>query len=412
MIDVFNEVGRLRRVLMHEPGAEVDLMVPAMMEELLYDDILFGSNARDEHRLFRGVLDKLGVETLEIRDLLTAALGAEGASDWILGGMAGDMPRHVRERMTAAAPDELASMLVCGIRYDPVAGALEADDLFELPPLPNFCFQRDPQVILGNGVAFCPMATATRWREALLSRTVFKFHPDFAQTPVILDPTQPDAGRPLYLGLNRPSFEGGDVMILSEDVVVVGYSERSNRSGVRQLARALADLEGGPRWLIVVKLPHRRAYMHLDTLFTVIGEDECLVYPPVIQPGSSESAHVFEFDLHAAELRPKNCDDLLSCLKAHAIDLRPVPCGGQDPINQAREQWTDGANALAVAPGVIVLYDRNVVTAETLSSAGYRVLDAVEIRDDKALVDLESGEKVCILMPSNEISRARGGPMP
>jgi arginine deiminase len=312
--------------------------------------------------------------------------------------------------MTAAQAPDLADMLVHGVRHDPRGVRIATDDLFEIPPIPNWCFQRDPQIALGEGVIFSAMATATRWREALLSHVIFRFHPRFTAVPVILDPLHVPAGRPLYLGLHRPSFEGGDVLVLSKDVIAVGFSERTNRTGVFRLARALAAREGGPRWMVVVDVPDRRAYMHLDTVFTPVDGDACLVYAPVVLPGSTETADVYEIDLEADEPVPHAAQDFLTTLTGHGLDLRPIACGGDDVLNQQREQWTDGANALALAPGVIVLYDRNRRTGESLALEGFEVVTAEQVLDGSVTIDLDTARRVCVLLPSHEISRARGGP--
>jgi arginine deiminase len=385
-------------------------MVPDLMEELLFDDILFGDQARDEHRDFRRLLERLGVEVLDARDLLVESLRSEEARRWAVTALLEDVSQPVGERMLAADPDLLASMLVEGVRWSEEGDALERDELFEIPPVPNWCFQRDPQVIVGDAVLFGSMATTARTREVLLARTIFRFHPDFRGSPVLLDPLEANPERPLFLGSHRPVYEGGDVMVLSEDLVVVGYSERTNRSGVRHLVRALARRGRGPRWLVVASLPEKRAYMHLDTVLTRIDRGECLAYTPVVLPGHDDSASVFEFDLAEKEPRPRPCADLLGTLAARGVELEPVPCGGDDPLLQQREQWTDGANALALAPGVIVLYERNAATAEELARRGYEIVDAGEILGGRVAVDLDHPRRTCILVPSHEISRARGGP--
>jgi arginine deiminase len=410
MLQIHSEIGRLRRVLVHEPGPEVDRMVPDMMEELLFDDILFGERAREEHQRLRRLLDVLGVETLDMRDLLEQTLENAAAREWLLKAILEDVSGPVAERMLAADAKGLTSFVVAGARYQQTADSLATEDLFDIYPAPNWCFQRDPQVVVGDAVIFSAMATPTRARETLLSRVVFRFHPDFSKDPVILDPLQGSVEKPLYLGMNRPCFEGGDIMVLSDEVMAVGYSERTNRSGVRQLVQALTRRAGGPRWLIVAALPHKRAYMHLDTVLTQIDRDECLAFEPVIMPGHDDTAGVFEFDLHDEDPRPRLGSDLLTALRGRGMDLRPVPCGGDDPLHQQREQWTDGANALALAPGVIVVYERNLKTVEALDSVGYRVLDAEDVISGHEKVDLDQPGKTCLLLPSNEISRARGGP--
>jgi arginine deiminase len=410
MLQIHSETGRLRRVLVHEPGLEVDRMVPDMMEELLFDDILFGERAREEHRRFCQLLRRLGIETVEMRELLEQTLETAEARSWLLHAVLEDLSGPVAERMLAADARGLAEFFVGGARYRHSEDSIETEDLFDVFPAPNWCFQRDPQVVVGDGVIFSAMATPTRARETLLSRAVFRFHPEYSGTPVWFDPLETAVEKPVFLGLNRPCFEGGDVMVLSEQVMAVGYSERSNRAGVRQLVSALTRREGAPRWLIVAALPHKRAYMHLDTVITQIDREECLAFTPVVLPGHDDTAGVFEFDLHDAEPRPRVGSDLLTALRGRGVDLRPVACGGEDLLHQQREQWTDGANALAVAPGVIVLYERNVKTVEALDAAGYRVVDADRVIDGTVSIDLDVPSKTCILLPSNEISRARGGP--
>ena len=399
-VHVTSEIGRLRRVLVHEPGPEVDRMVPAMMEELLFDDILFGDRARDEHRRFKRVLQVLGVETLEASALLAEALERDEARAWIVEAALQGVSPMLREEMRAAPPEQLADMLVAGVR-PAMAHGIEVEDLYEIPPLPNWCFQRDPQVVLGGSLLLASMAAPARHREALLARAMFRFHPDLSAVPVLFEPVATD---------RRATLEGGDVLVLSPEVIAVGQSQRTDRAALLQLARALWRREGAPRWLIAVELPPRRAYMHLDTVLTPIDRDACLGFPPVLRGSGMNAARVFEMDLHAEEPTFAPCTDLLETLARHGLDLELVPCGGADPLAQQREQWTDGANALAVAPGVILLYDRNVRTAEELARHGFRIVPADDLLLGRAEVDPEEGRRVCILLASHEISRARGGP--
>jgi len=193
-------------------------------------------------------------------------------------------------------------------------------------------------------------------------------------------------------------------------VIAVGLSERTNRLGVQRLARGLARREGAPRWLVIVELPHRRAYMHLDTLFTPIEQGMALVYPPVMLEGGLEEARVFEVDLHAPNPQARPADHLLTTLWRHGVDLEPVPCGGADPVAQQREQWTDGANAFALAPGVMALYDRNVATAEELARRGFRIVTGEDLLLGREEVDPDDPGRICVLIASHELSRARGGP--
>jgi len=409
MVHVTSEVGRLRRVLVHGPGVEVDRMVPPMMEELLFDDILFGEKARDEHGRFRRLLQVLGIEVVEAADLLRTTLENGDAREWLWRMMLPQLPPNLRSTVPETA-DEMLSRVVGGILTDDKGGGIEVGDLFQLAPLPNWCFQRDPQVVLGDGVIFSAMATPARWREGILARGIFRFHPELGTTPVLHDPMRPDPDLEEFFGFHRPRLEGGDVLILSPEIVAIGVSERTNVLAVDALARALARREEGPRWLEVVHLPNRRAYMHLDTVFTPADHDSALAFPPVICGDGPQLAETYEIDLQSNDLSPKESGCLLDAVREHGLDLELIPCGGSDPVAQQREQWTDGANTLALAPGVITLYDRNVATAAELDRRGWRVIAAEDVLLGREEVSLDGAKKTCLLLASNEISRARGGP--
>jgi arginine deiminase len=409
MVRVTSEIGRLQKVLVHEPGPEVDRMVPPMMEELLFDDILFGDRARDEHRRFRRLLQLLGIEVVEANDVLVEALAGDEARAWLWAMLQPEMPHDLRAAEPPATAGDLVAAAVGGVLTPETPKGIEVKDLFQLAPLPNWCFQRDPQVVVGDGVIFSAMATAARWREGVLTRCTFSFHPELSEAPVILDPLR-EAGASGNLGPHRPRLEGGDVLVLSPEVVAIGISERTNAAAVEMLATALAELENGPRWLEVVHVPARRAYMHLDTVFTPLDSKSALVFEPVICGSGPQLAETFEIDLESSGLHPTHRGHLLGALATRGLELEPIPCGGADPVTQQREQWTDGANAFALAPGVVVLYDRNIATADELDRRGFRVVAAEDVLLGREEVSLNDPGRVCLLLESHEISRARGGP--
>jgi arginine deiminase len=410
MVRVTSEVGRLRKVLVHEPGPEVDRMVPPMMEELLFDDILFGEKARHEHRRFRRLLQLLGIEVVEANTLLEESLASDEARHWLWTMLEAELPHDLRAGGPPDSPADLAATAIAGLITENSPSGVRVQDLFRLPPVPNWCFQRDPQIVLGDGVIFSAMATAARWREAVLTRCAFRFHSDLRDTPVILDPLREAQDANHLLGPHRPCLEGGDVLVLSDDIVAIGISERTNLAAAELLSAALARLEDGPRWLEVVHVPARRAYMHLDTVFTPLDEGAALAFPPVICGDGPELAETYEVDLHASDRTPQHRGCLLDALKARGLDLEPIPCGGDDAIAQQREQWTDGANAFALAPGIIVLYDRNVATARELERRGFRIVSADDVLLGREEVSLADDGRTCLLLESHEISRARGGP--
>lgn len=415
-VRVYSEIGRLRRMMLHRPGGEIDRMVPSMMERLLFDDILYGDEARQEHGRFRAVFERAGVEVVEAQDLVAEALEPAAARAELLRALAEEhevAPGTV-ERLADLSALELAEALVCGLRAEAEAhGSPPYEHFFDLDPLPNYFFQRDPQAVLGETVMISSMATEARAREPLLSRLVFGHHPDYARRTALIDVDRPHhtahGERPAPRVFPYPDLEGGDVLVASPEVLLVGLSERTNRRGVEALAEYLRSHETSFRHLIQVELPARRACMHLDTVFTLIDHETCLAYLPVIQPGHAESAHVYYVDLTARELAFVVRPSLLDALARLGLRLDVVPCGGaQDPVEQQREQWTDGANAFAVAPGVILSYQRNRRTVDELDRRGWRVVSDLDV--------VERGEPVLghgrtvVTVGGNELSRARGGP--
>ncbi len=408
-LHVTSEIGRLRRVLIHRPGREIDLMVPSMMERLLFEDILYSDEARQEHDAFAAVLRAAGVETIDPQDLLAEVVADPEARGRLIGRLERrGVSFGVLRELETLDPAALAAALVTGIpatrerRFDGRPGGF-----YRLPPVPNYFFQRDPQVVFGDRVLLAAMATDAREREPLLAQTVFESHPALAGGEIVHLELGPGRRSPV------PSLEGGDVLVPAPEVLLVGLSERTNRRGVEALARylrrAAAAGETAFRHLIMVEVPAQRSYMHLDTVFTFIDRGLCLAYLPVIAPDGAEAGAVYRVDLEASELAYTVCDHLPAALAevGHPVEL--VPCGGSDSlIDQQREQWTDGANAFAVAPGVIALYRRNLHTTEELARRGFRVLAEEDVLAGCEEV-LGHGPTVVTLM-DHELSRARGGP--
>ncbi len=409
---VTSEVGKLSAVLVHLPGPEIDRMVPSMMTELLFDDILYGARAREEHRRFQQVLGFVTEEVLDAQTLLAQVL--ETHRDEVLEdlgrnlGWGPDMDYRLRE----LPPAVLAATLVTGIEKPADQDAVSAHDLYVLPPLPNWFFQRDPLVVVGGRAIRCSMATPARQREPLLSGYLFRYHPRLKgpEEPFWFDEFPSSYGPSPSYARMRPTLEGGDVLVLREDVLAIGYSERTEKTTIERLTETLKRAKSPVKKIFVVAVPPSRSYMHLDTVFTAVSRDECLVYGPMILAGGAEEADVYECDLTRREVTWTSEKDLLSALKGQKIDLRPILCGGNDPIDERREQWTDGANAFAVAPGVVLLYDRNVKTIEELSQSGYTVIDEEDLLLGRAELSIDAGKKAVIRLAAHELSRARGGP--
>jgi arginine deiminase len=408
-LNVTSEIGRLKRVLVHLPGREIDVMVPPMMAQLLFDDILYGQVAREEHRRFQQLIRFVAGEIYDIEDLLDEVLQDEATRGTIVRDLAkrNRLSRKLVHWLLDRPPDALAEVLISGIVSDKqVPGELPEFTLF---PVPNFFFMRDPQVVIGNGVVISAMATQARRRESLLSKYVFDHHKLFAgREPMWLDLMAGQSERPV--GRNAPTLEGGDILVASREVILVGQTERTNRAGVNQLAQALRDSDSGVKTVIVVEMPKQRSFMHLDTVFTFTSRNECLIYPPVILPGGSQAAKVTRLDLAARSIKETEQKSLLHALRRLRFDLQPIYCGGKSAVDQQREQWTDGANAFALAPGVILMYERNVRTAEELAKHDYHIIYEDDLLLGRVELETWTDKKYALQIPGHELSRARGGP--
>jgi arginine deiminase len=407
-LNVTSEIGRLKSVLVHLPGREIDVMIPPMMNQLLFDDILYGQVAREEHRRFQQLIRFIAPEVLDIQDLLEEVLESDEGKRLVIRDLE---KRKILGRKLAPALREqpaalLAQTLIGGIPHERDGkGELPS---FDLLPVPNYFFMRDPQVVIGNGVVVCGMATQARSRESLLSGYVFAHHPLFRESRRWSDFTAGIA--PSREHKRMPTIEGGDILVPSRDLLLVGVTERTNRAGVRQLATSLREAGSEVRTIIVVELPRQRSFMHLDTVFTFTSRNECLIYPPVILPGGSQAATVTTIDLTKKGISYSPQKSLLAALKKRGFDLDPIYCGGRSAVDQQREQWTDGANAFTLAPGIILLYERNVRTAEELAAHGYHIVYEDDLLLGRTELETWTDTKYAIQMAGHELSRARGGP--
>jgi arginine deiminase len=385
-------------------------MVPTMMEELLFDDILYGGQARAEHHSFCEVLRRAAVEVLDAEDLLARVMEDEAARSQVLDALdeEGELRPAIREHLEEMDARRLAASLIGGLRNQEGYTSTETH-LYELAPVPNYFFQRDPQFVANQRVFFSSMATKARAREPRLAAAIFGRHPDLAGHRSRFSIGQDPLRSGFSVGGAAATLEGGDVLVANAQTLLVGVSQRTSLRGVECLAEFLRCEETEFNSLIVVDLPSRRSYMHLDTVFTIIDRGVGLAYLPVLEPGRRLSAQVFSVDLRAKDLNFSLRRSLVEALEEAGVEMELVPCGGGvDVLDQAREQWTDGANAFALAPGVILLYRRNRLTVEELSRRGWRVVEQEEILSGRREVFAHG--RTVITVPGNELSRARGGP--
>ncbi len=413
-LGVTSEIGRLRTVLVHLPGPEIDVMSPTLMQDHLFDDILYGKRAREEHRRFQQVLASVAEEVLDVQDLFTAAVADEG----VRRAFVAELTRL--EGLTPELSGRLGEMCAAELSRAVVAGMLHPASYFEahpsaeivyrLSPIPNLLFMRDPAAVVGDGVIVSSMATRARQREPLVVKFALKHNPRMRLTEdrrVLFD----EFADPTFVHRpNLPTIEGGDVLVLREDLIVVGCSERTSEVAVEILAEWL-QRDSRVRTVLLVLMPRQRSAMHLDTVFTQISPHEALIYPPMFIPSLLELLPVVKKELSGPMIRTEFKQSLLGALRDEGIDLEPVFCGGRgDRIAQRREQWTDGANAFCLAPGVICLYERNERTLEELDRHGWEVVSDLDVVAGRAPVDPSGGRKVVVTVGGDELSRARGGP--
>jgi arginine deiminase len=366
---VSSEVGRLRTVMLHRPGPELQRLTPRNNDKLLFDGIPWVSRAQEEHDVFAEALRSRGVEVLYLTELLVETLAGEAARqhaiDAVTGSLRlGDTLRdYLRTALGELSPEELKDVLTAGLRNDEVRGGfglvtslLHSDD-FLIDPLPNLLFTRDSSVWIRDQVAITSLAMPARERESQLTELIYTDHPRFAATPKIH-------------GWRREHVEGGDVLLLAPGVLAVGVGERTTPAGVERLARQVFA-DGAAHTVLAVPIAQERATMHLDTVCTMVDVDKIVMYPNV---ADHLTAHAVTASEDGTPLVADAEPFLVAAAKAMEIDTLHQIDTGLDPVTAEREQWDDGNNTLAVAPRVAVAYERNVETNSRLEQAGIEVI--------------------------------------
>ena len=387
-----SEIGQLRKVLLHRPGQELENLMPEYLERLLFDDIPYLKEAQAEHDAFAQCLRDAGVEVVYLIDLVVNSLTSPEVRQAFLHQFLeeANLPdaaarEAVAEYLSGLDDREMVSAMMAGVRRSDLRkrggrlsehlSAMDEDYPFAVDPMPNLYFTRDPFATIGTGVSIHRMHTVTRNRETLFGRFIFEHNPWYKNAPRWYDRSA------------SSSLEGGDILVLSPQVLAVGISERTEVYSIDQLAQTVLSQSKTFQKVLAFNIPKSRSFMHLDTVFTMVDRDKFTVHPNIL---SDITVFVMELDddrqMHIQQENGRLEDILKEHLGLSQVTL--IPCGQGHTIDAAREQWSDGSNTLAIAPGEVVVYTRNHVTNRSLEEAGIRIH----------------------AIPSAELSRGRGGP--
>jgi arginine deiminase len=395
-VHVTSEIGPLRAVLVHTPGAELVAVTPGNREDYLYDDIIDLESAQREHRRLVAVLERFG-DVYEVRDLLTELAARADVREFLTTRALEVVPSDaLAKQLAALRPEDLVALMVEGAVEEagPIARALNEVG-YALPPLPNLFFTRDVGIVIGEHSIIGSMRYGVRWTEELLVKALFRYHEKLENAGILYDGSEEKR--------NNYTLEGGDVHPIRPDLLVLGFSERSSPAALDHLCD-LAFERCGVTDAVIVVLPAERTAIHLDMIFTQLDREVCCVYPPHFV-GPERLAVLYR---RKRSKGVKEMPNFFAAMQAVDQPLEPVFCGGNQRSLQEREQWASACNFFTVRPGVALSYARNEATLTELEHAGFRIISAVNLLTGEE--SLEEGERGVITMEGSELVRGGGGP--
>lgn len=392
IINVFSEIGKLNSIILHRPNMELENIVPSLREELLFDEVPYLKSAQKEHDEFANILRQNGVDVKYIEDLAAESITDEEIRKDLIENFIGEANIRglkelelVRELLNSIKDNAtLIHKMIEGIRKDELAlekvnslqEMVSAQDIFTTYPMPNLYFTRDTFALIGKGVCMNHMWSQVRQRETLFGDLVFKHHPYFKD----------DKPSFWYNRDEKFTLEGGDIIVLSEKVIAVGISQRTEPRAIENFAKNILSSDEGFETILCLVLPRERTCMHLDTVFTMVDRDLFTVFP-----GIESSLEIYELKYKNGEIKTTLLNkELVQVLeeKLGVKGIQLIKQGNRGILDAVREQWSDGYNTLAIAPREVIVYERNVVINELLDKAGVKLH----------------------ILKEGELSRGRGGP--
>lgn len=389
-INVNSEIGKLKAVLLHRPHRELLNLTPYLLDELLFDEIPYLDNAQKEHDMFANIFRKNGCEVFYLEDLCAESLYDEGIKSNFIDEFIDETGINVENQRkllkeylhSIKSNRDLVLKMMEGIRKNEIdlkepttlSGIVSKNDFFISKPLPNLYFTRDPFSFIKNGVSLHTMWSVTRRRETLFGKYIFEHHKEFKGI------------KKWYDRIETPSIEGGDVLVLSKDVVAIGISQRTTPIAIEKIADRLLRDENGVKTVLAMIIPNNRAFMHLDTVLTMVDKDLFTLHPEI-----EKTLEIYSLTLDENKIKvSKESTDIEIVLKKYLqVDkVEFIREGKGGLLDTHREQWSDGYNTLAISPREAIVYDRNTITNELLEEKGVK------------LHKVDSGE----------LSRGRGGP--
>ena len=389
-INVFSEIGKLKKVLLHRPGKELENLMPEYLDRLLFDDIPYLKIAQEEHDAFAQIFRDKGVEVVYLEDLAAESLINDEVKSKFIdeyieeAGIKENRETGILKEYFLSFSDNKAMVLKMmeGIRKSEIkdykgpglAEFLSDQYPFIIDPMPNLYFTRDPFASIGNGVSIHKMLTVTRNRETLFGKYIFNYNPLYKGTKLFYDRTE------------DYSLEGGDILVLNKETIAVGISQRTHPNAITKFANSILTEENSFKKVMAIDIPKTRAFMHLDTVFTMVDYDKFTMHPNIKSDIVVYVLTKVDGKLNISEERGSLEEVLQKELNLDKVKL--IKCGGDSVIDASREQWNDGSNTLCISPGEVIVYSRNYVTNQILEEEGIKIH----------------------IMPSSELSRGRGGP--